>query len=134
MMKLMLAALVGVFALGGTLSGQAPSPQPAQTAPTQEQRDRLERIRQLLQARQLLPSPESNEAAERRREEQRVRLTALAGLDTCALPDGTTHPVNKTVTVLGWKYRCIEVRDASLVRSGVGWTRLPESEQDPLTR
>jgi hypothetical protein len=124
--------------LSGALAGQAPA---AQEEPTQEQRDRAEEIRQLLRSRQLLPEPETSEtaarrqeAAARRQEEQRIRLTALAGMNECAMPDGTTHPVNRTVTFLGWKYQCVEVRDASLVRSGVGWTRLPEAEQEPIGR
>ena len=126
MMRLTVAALVGIFAFSGTLLGQAPTSQPS---PTEQSRERLEAILKQLQARQLLPTPETperKEAAARLQEEQRLRLTALAGLNQCALPDGTTHPVNKTVTFLGWRYLCVEVLDASLVRQGVGWTRLTD--------
>ena len=130
MTRLTVASLVGGLALTGTLFGQAPAP--SQTTPVQDAVNRVEelpeqstsaKLRQWMDARR-------QEAQTRRIEEdlarERAVLSVLAGFKMCALPDGTTHPVNETVTFRGRRYQCIEVLDAGLAKSGVAWMRLPD--------
>ena len=117
MSRLTTAALIGVFALSGTMAGQDTASQAEQT--TLEERLQRAQADQRLRAEELTLSPPFKAA-----DVQRKRAAGLAGQNECALPDGTTHAVNQTVTFSGSRYQCVEVLDATLSRSGVGWTRL----------
>ena len=142
MLRVTVAALVAVFTFGGILQGQTFTPLPWYNAqqlnesqPTAEElKVRATLLAQLsaTAARLQVGETDPQRRADRERadlqraEENRLRLSALAGMNECTLPDGTTRPVNTKATVRGWSYLCVEVLDSHLVRSGVAWTRVAD--------
>src|SRR5688572_32335964 len=108
MAKLTFAAVVGVLALVGIGSAQAPQQQPNQTT----------ELRQLVE-----------EDLEQARQIQAARRPETAG--RCAMPDGTNRLVNTTVTFNGWSYRCVAVFNQNFKSTGVAWSLVPDSTATP---
>jgi hypothetical protein len=160
MTRLTIAALVGVFALSGTMAGQDATSQAEQITlrlradeaalrlqiakaqnslkwlsdqiaelskekPTDVQRAQVQRDDRA-QLQMMLSERVGIGSARLQDLQQRLTATVAAQNAQCALPDGTTYPVERTVTFRDVRYQCVEVLDANLSRSGVGWTRLAD--------
>jgi len=131
-------ALVAIGAFAAVLAGQSPAPtvtpmpwEPANEA-TAAIRDRIDRTapgsqerRALERALAVLDDPRA-EPRDSTSLQTQDRLSVLAGLNECRLPDRTTRRVNAKVTFNGWSYLCVEVLNSQLVRQGVSWMRVAD--------
>jgi hypothetical protein len=136
MVRVALAAIVGVFVLVGSVSAQYPEPNELQLAKeakrqaartleaemTAAQRLREAGKTDLASAAQEQALRRYDVAARQLNEQIRAMRAEVVPLKSCVLPDETTHPVDATVTFQGQTLRCVIVLDRDLRPSDVAWS------------
>jgi hypothetical protein len=142
MVRVALAAIVGVFVLAGSMSAQYPELNELQVAKEAKRKAQQNFTAEMTAAQQLREAGKTEqasvaldqalrryEAVTRQLHEQiRAMRSEVVPLKSCVLPDETSHPVDATVTFQGQALRCVIVLDHDLRPSDVAWS--PSSAQE----
>jgi len=111
------------------------SAQPLSLTAHAQGKTRAEALRmQEYELKQLLAKPLSD-ASRRMLEARLLRVQAemiqpdapkgvVVVRDTCNLPDGSMHRAGDSASYGGQRYRCADVYDQTLTRTGVGWIKV----------